>query len=342
MLTNCLPKPFLCLSILFAALSLIQSSRLSNHDDKKEKSAGTAFTMPFSPLLFFSGSHISIGPKRIVGAFFEHGQHFKGIFMAESTIFNGNRWEMAVPIIDYRVDLVNASRHRVNSGDFVLWDTTLTTLSNTTKSKISEQDHQYAEKTCADPKPFQKNTTYLYLKIGETGHWDQIYRNRFFPTPLENSSEIGFLRLYHTTEPGYSNPLVECFPLEELHYVKFLFRTQQEPPLFWQQVNQTEPETLESYNGHLDKVRQQLVRLLDVHPLQILLEQLVNSSEDFPKAVHVNGTMMWQFKVGLKGNQKQLDTLKSITVEHAADGKIITQWPIEEGEKRSDQFSIVL
>ncbi|KAI1720453.1 hypothetical protein DdX_04683 [Ditylenchus destructor] len=88
-----------------------------------------------------------------------------------------------------------------------------------------------------------------------------IIKTHLFSSPLKtilNRTEFGFLRLANFVEPR----AVECFLLEELEYTEFYFRTSLQPSLFWMQRSDSKAESLEMYNGRLDKVRQQLVELV--------------------------------------------------------------------------------
>ncbi|KAI1716702.1 hypothetical protein Ddc_10275 [Ditylenchus destructor] len=247
----------------------------------------------------------SISPRRFVGAFLEHGRHFKGMFIAWSHNYDNDplvRWRMRDAIVEYKVDVVSEGFTRNASEpfqDFVIWDTTQVSIqSNNTLEIASVNDvKREAERICASSKQFQKQQTHTYVKAGIKGRWNYQDTSFLFPTPENSELEFGFLRLAHFVEPR----AVECFLLEELEYTEFYFRTSLQPPLFWQEANDSKRESLDMYNGRLDKVRQQLAQLVKVHPLQILIEELIGGPGDFPKAIQVFNTTLWQYQIGIRG-----------------------------------------
>ncbi|KAI1708633.1 hypothetical protein DdX_11708 [Ditylenchus destructor] len=280
-----------------------------------------------------------VSPRRFVGAFLDHGRHYKGIFIASSHIYDNDqltRWRMRYALVEYRVDVVNEGFTRNTSEslkDFVIWDTTQISIqSNNTEIASDNDAKRDAERICASSKQFQEQQTHTYVKTGVKGRWNYKVGSFLFPTPENSESEFGFLRLAHYVEPR----AVECFLLEELEYTEFYFRTSLQPPLFWLQRNDSKAESLEMYNGRLDKVRQQLVELVQVHPLQILIEELVGGPADFPTAIQVFNTIQWQYQIGIRGNKKQMQVLKSImTGGHTTDMSAIEQWRSSEGGRKS-------
>ncbi|KAI1720452.1 hypothetical protein DdX_04682 [Ditylenchus destructor] len=57
---------------------------------------------------------------------------------------------------------------------------------------------------------------------------------------------------------------------------------------------------------------------------------------DFPTAIQVFNTTLWQYQTGVRGNKKQIRVLKSImTGGHTADRRAIEQWRSSEGGRKS-------